>query len=104
MTVDKYFGYAAELLKVNPPHPTDQPIVARMRRGSGIESAESHADFGKAALAVKRALERATTPDALKAMRVQDPNPGPRRERLADKHRHHGRVRELLSQAGRLSR
>ena len=70
MTADKYFGYAAELLKVNPPHPTDQPIVARMRR-IGIECGESF-DFGKAAPAVKRALERAT-PDALKAMRSKIP-------------------------------
>ncbi len=27
----KYFAYAAELMKVNPPHATDQPIIARMK-------------------------------------------------------------------------
>src|SRR6478752_5015817 len=32
MPADKYFAYAAEVLKVNPPHLTDQPILARMRR------------------------------------------------------------------------
>jgi hypothetical protein len=32
MTPDAYFAYAAELLKVNPPHPTDQPQLARMKR------------------------------------------------------------------------
>jgi hypothetical protein len=32
MSAEKFFAYAAELLKVNPPHETDQPIVARMKR------------------------------------------------------------------------
>jgi hypothetical protein len=32
MPADQYFAYAAELLKVIPPHITDQPIIARMRR------------------------------------------------------------------------
>ena len=32
MAYDKYFAYAAELMKVNPPHITDGPIVDRMRR------------------------------------------------------------------------
>jgi hypothetical protein len=36
MPADKYFAYAAELLKVNPPHITDEPIIARMKR-IGIE-------------------------------------------------------------------
>jgi len=70
MVAGKYFGYAAELLKVNPPHITDQPIVARMRR-IGMEPGKSF-DLGKADLAVKRALERAA-PDALKAMRAKIP-------------------------------
>jgi len=70
MDAGKYFGYAAELLKVNPPHITDQPIVARMRR-IGIEPGKSF-DLGKADFAVKRALERAA-PDALKAMRAKIP-------------------------------
>ena len=46
MAADKYFAYAAELLKVNPPHITDQPIVARMRR-IGIEPGKSF-DLAKA--------------------------------------------------------
>ena len=29
MTADKFFAYAAELLKLQPPHLTDQPILAR---------------------------------------------------------------------------
>lgn len=32
MTGDKFFTYAAELLKVNPPHLTDEPIVAQLAR------------------------------------------------------------------------
>ena len=70
MAAGKYFAYAAELLKVNPPHITDQPIVARMRR-IGIEPGKSF-DFVKADPAVKRALERAA-PDALKAMQAKIP-------------------------------
>src|SRR5262249_59488704 len=54
MPAAKYFGYAAELLKVNPPHLTDQPIVARMRR-LGIEVGRSF-DLEAADPAVQRAL------------------------------------------------
>ena len=52
MSADKYFTYAAELLKVNPPHITDEPIVARMRR-IGIEVGRSF-DFGKLVRLYKR--------------------------------------------------
>src|SRR5215469_3566857 len=40
MTPDAYFAYAAELLKVNGPHLTDQPTLARIRR-LGIEPGKS---------------------------------------------------------------
>jgi hypothetical protein len=70
MAAGKFFAYAAELMKVNPPHITDQPIIARMRR-IGIEPGVSF-DLGTAAPAVARALERAT-PDALEAMRAKIP-------------------------------
>jgi len=40
MPADKYFAYAAEILKVQPPHITDEPILARMKR-IGIEAGES---------------------------------------------------------------
>jgi hypothetical protein len=70
MAAGKYFTYAADLLKVNPPHITDQPIVARMRR-IGIEVGQSF-DLGKADPTVQRALERAA-PAALKAMRAKVP-------------------------------
>jgi len=32
MPTDAFFTYAAELLRGNPPHPTDQPVLARLRR------------------------------------------------------------------------
>jgi hypothetical protein len=70
MAAGKFFAYAAELLKVNLPHITDPPIVARMRR-VGIELGKSF-DLGKADAAVKRALEHAA-PEALKAMHEKIP-------------------------------
>ena len=57
MSADKYFSYAAELMKVNPPHITDEPIVARMRR-IGIEVGRSF-DFAKLGPAVQKALASA---------------------------------------------
>ncbi len=70
MAADKYFAYAAEILKLHPPHITDQPIVARMRR-IGMVPGKSF-DLAKADPTVKRAMERAA-PDALKAIRAKIP-------------------------------
>jgi hypothetical protein len=56
MPAGKYFAYAAELLKLHPPHLTDQPILAQMQR-IGLEPGKSF-DFDKLAPAVKKALER----------------------------------------------
>jgi len=57
MPAGKYFAYAAELLKLHPPHVTDQPILARMKK-IGIEAGKSF-DFSKLDPAVQKALERA---------------------------------------------
>jgi hypothetical protein len=57
MPGDKYFAYAAELLKLHPPHITDQPIIAQMKRYLGIEVGKSF-DIDKVGPAVKKALER----------------------------------------------
>jgi hypothetical protein len=57
MPAGKYFAYAAELLKVNPPHDTDMPIIARMKK-IGIEPGKSF-DFAKLDPAVQKALEGA---------------------------------------------
>jgi hypothetical protein len=57
MPADKYFAYAAEIMKLQPPHITDQPIIARMQR-IGIEPGSSF-DLDKADPTVKQALESA---------------------------------------------
>ena len=57
MPGDKFFAYAAELLKVNQPHLTDQPIVARMKK-IGIEPGKS-LEIDKVSPAVRAALEAA---------------------------------------------
>ena len=54
------FAYAAELLKLHPPHITDQPIIAQMKR-IGIEPGKSF-DFDKLDPAVKKALHVPVTP------------------------------------------
>jgi hypothetical protein len=65
MPAGKFFAYAAELLKVNPPQFTDQPILALMKR-IGIEQGKSF-DIDKLDPAVKKALESAPE-DAQKLM------------------------------------
>ncbi len=57
MPAARYFAAAAELLKLHPPHITDEPIIAQMRR-IGIEPGESF-DFDALAPAVRKALESA---------------------------------------------
>ena len=64
MPVDRYFAYAAEVLKLQPPHITDEPILARMKR-IGIERGKSF-DLSQADPAIRRALERA--PDAAREL------------------------------------
>lgn len=59
MPAEKYFAYAAELLGVNPPHITDQPIIARMKR-IGLEAGKTFA-FAKLDATTKEAL--ATVPE-----------------------------------------
>ena len=57
MPAGKYFAYAAELMKLQPPHITDQPIIAQMKR-IGIEPGKSF-DIDKVDPAIKKGLERA---------------------------------------------
>src|SRR5258708_3334153 len=57
MTAGVYFAYAAELLKLHPPHVTDEPIIAQMKK-IGIEVGKSF-DVGKLDPTVQRALETA---------------------------------------------
>jgi hypothetical protein len=65
MPADKFFTYAAELLKLHPPHITDQPIIAQMKR-IGIEPGKSF-NFNKLDPAVQQALMSAPV-DARKLM------------------------------------
>jgi hypothetical protein len=58
MPAGTYFAYAAELLKVNPPHLTDEPIIAQMKR-IGIEPGKSF-DINKVDPVVRKALEGAS--------------------------------------------
>ena len=60
MSADKYFAYAAELFKLHPPHITDEPIIAQMKR-IGIERGKSF-DLSKLDPIVQKALT--TAPEA----------------------------------------
>src|SRR5262249_49947298 len=55
MPASKYFAYAAEILRLEPPHVTDQPILVRMKR-IGLEPGKSF-DIGRLDPAVQKALE-----------------------------------------------
>ncbi len=65
MPAAKFFAYAAEILKVQPPHITDEPILAQMRR-IGIERGKNF-DIDKLDPATKTALE-SVPKDALALM------------------------------------
>jgi hypothetical protein len=57
MAAGNFFAYAAELLKLHPPHLTDQAIIAQMKR-IGIEPGKSF-DMAKVDPVVRKALEDA---------------------------------------------
>ncbi len=59
MPAGKYFSYAAELLKVEPPHVTDEPILAQMKK-IGIDVGKSF-DISKLHPTVQKAIESAPT-------------------------------------------
>ena len=65
MPADKFFAYAAEILKLHPPHVTDQPIIAQMKR-IGIERGKSF-EIDKLDPAIKTALT-SVPQDALNLM------------------------------------
>jgi hypothetical protein len=70
MPADKFFAYAAELLKVNPPHITDQPIIAQLKK-IGFETGKSF-DLNKADPVIRNALASAPA-DAQKLMAWKAP-------------------------------
>ena len=57
MPAEKYFAYAAELLKANPPHITDEPIIALLKK-LGFEVGKSY-DVQKLDPAIRNALASA---------------------------------------------
>ncbi|MCB1502533.1 MAG: DUF1254 domain-containing protein [Bauldia sp.] len=57
MSADTFFAYAAELMKVVPPHATDEPIIARLKR-IGFEPGKSF-DLAAADPVVAEALRSA---------------------------------------------
>ncbi len=59
MSAAAYFKYAAELMKLNPPHVTDWSTIARLKR-IGIEPGKSF-DFDALDPSVQQALEKAAT-------------------------------------------
>jgi hypothetical protein len=65
MAAEKYFAYAAELLKVIPPHITDQPMIAQLKK-IGFEVGKSF-ELDKANPAIRKALE-STPEDAQQLM------------------------------------
>jgi hypothetical protein len=70
MPVAKYFAYAAEVLKLQPPHLTDQPIIAQMKR-IGLEPGKSF-NLAEANPSVQKALENASEDaQALMAWKVR---------------------------------
>jgi hypothetical protein len=65
MRADTFFAYAADLLKLHPPHITDQPIIARLAR-IGFEVGKDF-DLDKADPAIQKGLASAPE-DAQKLM------------------------------------
>ena len=57
MPASKYFAYAAELLKVNPPHITDEPIIVQLKK-IGIEPGKNF-DIEKVDPSIRSALAHA---------------------------------------------
>src|SRR5262249_14866131 len=70
MPAAKFFAYAAEIMKLQPPHLTDEPIIAQMRR-IGIDRAKPF-DFDGLDPTVKKALESAPE-DAQRLMQWKVP-------------------------------
>jgi hypothetical protein len=57
MPGERFFAYAAEIMKANRPHLTDEPIIARMKK-IGIEPGKAF-DIGSVSPAVRAAIEAA---------------------------------------------
>ena len=71
MPASEFFAYAAELLKVHPPHLTDEPIIAQIKK-IGIEPGKDF-DLSKVDPAIQRGLDGAPH-DAQKLMAWKVPS------------------------------
>lgn len=72
MSPERYFTYAADLLKIIPPHTTDQSIITRMTR-IGLVPGQRF-EFSKQPRVIQRALIRAAI-DGIKLIREQKMSP-----------------------------
>lgn len=70
MNAGDFFGYAAELMKLHPPHLTDEPMMALLKR-IGFERGKSF-DLANARSEIKQGLE-SVPQDALKLMEWKIP-------------------------------
>ncbi len=70
MPAAAYFKYAAEIMKLQPPHVTDWSILARLKR-IGIEPGKSF-DYERLDLSIQQALDKAAV-DGLKGMYAKLP-------------------------------
>jgi hypothetical protein len=95
MSAGDFFTYAAELLKVHPPHLTDQPIIAQMKK-IGIEPGKSF-DIGKVDPASARLGHCAARRSEVDGLEGREPREAS--QRLVHEHGHDGSLWQLLSQA-----
>ena len=93
MPASEFFAYAAELLKVQRPHLTDQPIIAQLKK-IGIEPGKSF-DISKVDPAIQRGLDSAPR-DAQKLMAWKVRYVGKGGQRLVHEHGHDGCLWQLL--------
>jgi hypothetical protein len=70
MPAEKFFAYAAGIMKENPPHVSDWSTIARLKR-LGIEPGKSF-DFGKAGAEAKAAMQTAPA-EGLATMKQKTP-------------------------------
>ena len=96
MSADKFFAYAAELVKLQPPHITDQPMIVALKahwfRGRQELRFRQSRSLGEG-----RAWKRARGRTQADGMEGSDTREGS--ERVVDEHRHHGGLWQLLSEA-----
>jgi len=92
MPAGRFFAIAAELLKKQPPHITDEPIIARLKR-IGFDAGKSF-DINRLDPSIRGAL--ATVPDD--AQKLMQWKIGTGCERLVDEDRYDGGLWQLLPQ------